>query len=925
MDLEPDAGPGSAEVWKQRGGEAYKAKDWPEAVRCYSEALQCEGEGDVVVACLNNRSACHAQLGDHAAVVADATAVVKRQPANIKALFRRMVALEALGQQEAALADAASVLTMEPKNAQALQVVANKRQSLTRKEGRGGPGSAGPARLPTQTLCILLFTEDRPLQCYACLKSLRRHMKNAILNVHVFWQASGKPHLQSYQLLQGLHDTSRLPNGRVSWVDVSGGKLFQTFSRSVNRLSVEGQQHVLLLSDSVVFHSDVDASAAMTVLNERHEAFTFRLDVNPRIDYFPEADLYASAPQLQHFASDPRVLLWTRWYDASKPAYEAVPREAGWDSILDWTATVVRVEHVQHFFSALLPPLESVAELDRKAADWLSRRQRMKRSEISHRSACFAAPVLVALDPEDFGPDADRALRSHLLRRFGPGAGSERLGELAAQLKWRPQEVLDYFQGADAGTDAEAFGGLLAPECYREQYLRSVKVPVRLPPCRLPAALNPPGPLVTWLVPVRNAEGFASDCVASMLSQVGLGAGSYELVLVDDGSDDGTLALLRRLASEHPCIRLVENGVQLGVGGALREGWAQCRGDFVARLDADDEAEVDRLVKQLRYLEQHPTLSVLGGRTRSFWTEPRKCTIERTTEKEDGRVVAVAWREFVGNQTSRQREQLTFSERGGEVVVTEGSAEYLGSRVVRVGEVLLPLSPDKWRAALHAAQGGVAEVILHRRDPLEPPRGSRMLHPVLVRAMLLFEDCISETTATLRKSHFASGCPFQQEEAEGHWCWLSLSPNLHAANLADSLVRTRRHPGNRAQTSDSSIYASKCAAIQHHLTRVHGVDVDLHDSAALLHFRGPRTTDQGKKLLQVLAVVERSLFSELVHPRQAKGDFWRDFVQGREAGLEKAVVGLRARFKALADEVSNAITSAPEHSPRHHRSRTPPR
>eukprot|EP00438_Fugacium_kawagutii_P021230 Skav201646 [mRNA] locus=scaffold3160:47972:49250:+ [translate_table: standard] len=45
---------------------------------------------------------------------------------------------------------------------------------------------------------------------------------------------------------------------------------------------------------------------------------------------------------------------------------------------------------------------------------------------------------------------------------------------------------------------------------------------------------------------------------------------------------------------------------QQGVGGSLQVGWSHCRGSYIARLDADDEAEPDRLLKQLRFLEQHP-------------------------------------------------------------------------------------------------------------------------------------------------------------------------------------------------------------------------------------------------------------------------------------------------------------------------------
>ncbi|CAE8657855.1 unnamed protein product, partial [Polarella glacialis] len=202
-------------------------------------------------------------------------------------------------------------------------------------------------------------------------------------------------------------------------------------------------------------------------------------------------------------------------------------------------------------------------------------------------------------------------------------------------------------------------------------------------------------------------------------------------------------------------------------------------------------------------------------------------------------------------------------------------------------------------------------VVLQRRDPPEPPKGSRWFHPMLVRAALLFEDSVAGTTALLRRAHFPQECPFPREEAEGHWCWLSLEPHQHAANLADALVRTRRHSANRATRDEADVHESRCAAVQHHLTKVHAVNVDMHDAAALLNFRGPRTPDQGEKLLDVLGQVERSLFADYIRPKEQdeRGEFWKDFVSGREACLERAITSHRRRFKVLADEVALSITS----------------
>jgi len=148
------------------------------------------------------------------------------------------------------------------------------------------------------------------------------------------------------------------------------------------------------------------------------------------------------------------------------------------------------------------------------------------------------------------------------------------------------------------------------------------------------------------------------------------------------------------------------------------------------------------------------------------------------------------------------------------------------------------------------------------------------------------------------------------------------------ANLADVLVRARRHAGNRADLDASGIYESQCAALQHHLVAACGMsDAGARDAAALLNFRGPQTAEQGERLLEVLAHAERSILAGYVRPADAdaKGEFWRDFVEGREVALERAISALRQRFKAVTNAVADVITSVPDNSPREHRERMPPR
>jgi tetratricopeptide (TPR) repeat protein len=89
----------------------------------YSEVLRDAPEGSLAVAARMGRAACSHQLSDFKAVVDDTSFVLEREPANLVALSRRMLAFEPLEKYQAALADARAVLLQEPTN-----VTANKLQ-----------------------------------------------------------------------------------------------------------------------------------------------------------------------------------------------------------------------------------------------------------------------------------------------------------------------------------------------------------------------------------------------------------------------------------------------------------------------------------------------------------------------------------------------------------------------------------------------------------------------------------------------------------------------------------------------------------------------------------------------------------------------------------------------------------------------------
>ena len=116
-------------------------------------------------------------------------------------------------------------------------------------------------------------------------------------------------------------------------------------------------------------------------------------------------------------------------------------------------------------------------------------------------------------------------------------------------------------------------------------------------------------PRVTVLMPVYNAVRHVELSVRSILEQT---FENFEFVIIDDGSTDGSTDVLTRLAAEDARVRLVSRP-NTGYIRALNEGLDLARGEYVARLDADDLARTDRLALQLAALDADPELVALGA------------------------------------------------------------------------------------------------------------------------------------------------------------------------------------------------------------------------------------------------------------------------------------------------------------------------
>jgi hypothetical protein len=116
-------------------------------------------------------------------------------------------------------------------------------------------------------------------------------------------------------------------------------------------------------------------------------------------------------------------------------------------------------------------------------------------------------------------------------------------------------------------------------------------------------------PQISVIMAVWNAQRYLGQCLRSMSRQT---VSDYEFIIVDDGSTDGSRGLLERWARKDRRIRLIARENR-GLTRSLNEALAVARGDYIARMDADDISLPNRFELQIDYLARAPECVAVGS------------------------------------------------------------------------------------------------------------------------------------------------------------------------------------------------------------------------------------------------------------------------------------------------------------------------
>jgi glycosyltransferase involved in cell wall biosynthesis len=191
--------------------------------------------------------------------------------------------------------------------------------------------------------------------------------------------------------------------------------------------------------------------------------------------------------------------------------------------------------------------------------------------------------------------------------------------------------------------------------------------------------------MISVVMPAYDTERFVGEAIASVLSQ---DVPALELITVDDGSTDGTLAVLEEWASRDPRVTVIRSERNEGITAALRKGIAAARGEYVVLHDSDDVSLPGRLARQRAVLEGDRDAVMITGWADLIDAHGKRVGEARRARSAEALTYLLQFRNVIGGlgRVMLRRDALLAAGLGD----TQLAVDYeLWRRLLRHGKLLL--------------------------------------------------------------------------------------------------------------------------------------------------------------------------------------------------------------------------------------------
>lgn len=120
-------------------------------------------------------------------------------------------------------------------------------------------------------------------------------------------------------------------------------------------------------------------------------------------------------------------------------------------------------------------------------------------------------------------------------------------------------------------------------------------------------------PLISVIMGAYNSDRYIGEAIESILNQ---SVGDFEFLIIEDCSTDNTLPIVSRYAQKDNRIRIIQNRKNEGLGYSLHLGVNEAKGDYIARMDADDVSSPKRFERQIDFLKKNTDVVCVGTSAR---------------------------------------------------------------------------------------------------------------------------------------------------------------------------------------------------------------------------------------------------------------------------------------------------------------------